>query len=106
MYPFSLCGPQHSSGEYFPIILLLYYLNVNKLISFQSFAVVYPYDNNSPKILAPYSLRGDTTLSENTAVVLLASCFNSLDMHNYFSILTQESPIIAATILISSGSNT
>ena len=24
---------------------LFYYLNVNKLISFQSFAVVYPYDN-------------------------------------------------------------
>ena len=27
------------------IFLLFYYLNVNKLISFQSFAVVYPYDN-------------------------------------------------------------
>ena len=40
--PFSLCGPQHSSGNIFP---LFYYLNVNKLISFQSFAVVYPYDN-------------------------------------------------------------
>ena len=28
------------------IFLLFYYLNVNKLISFQSFAVVYPYDNS------------------------------------------------------------
>jgi len=27
------------------IFLLFYYLNVNKLISFQSFAAVYPYDN-------------------------------------------------------------
>ena len=45
VYPFGLCGPQHSSREYF---LLFYYLNVNtKLISFQSFAVlVYPYDND------------------------------------------------------------
>ena len=25
---------------------ITYYLNVNKLISFQSFAVVYPYDNS------------------------------------------------------------
>ena len=34
----------HSSGNIFP---LFYYLNVNKLISFQSFAVVYPYDNTT-----------------------------------------------------------
>jgi len=42
-----LCG-HGSSGERL-FLLLFHYLNVNKLISFQSFAVVYPYDNNSKK---------------------------------------------------------
>ena len=36
----------HSIPRAGNIFLLFYYLNVNKLlISFQSFAVVYPYDN-------------------------------------------------------------
>ena len=40
VYPFGLCGP-HSSGEYLFSLFLFYYLKYNKLISFQSFAVVY-----------------------------------------------------------------
>ena len=43
MYPFGLWCGHGSSGE--RLFLLFHYLNVNKLISFQSFAVVYPYDN-------------------------------------------------------------
>ena len=40
-------------GKYF---LLFYYLNVNKLISFQSFAVVYPYDNRVSHCLFSLSI--------------------------------------------------
>ena len=43
--PFSFVWLVHSIPRGKNIFLLFYYLNVNKLISFQSFAVVYPYDN-------------------------------------------------------------
>ena len=50
------------------IFLLFYYLNVNKLISFQSFAVVYPYDNS--KAMYSMILHGHTNIEKIISIVV------------------------------------